>query len=322
MKGHTEYTEKTLEARTKFLAEKATKAATEAGRFLKIYSATPASDAITTAPSPATAAEAIAYAVDTTKRCAEGAGNLYRERPELVNAEDFISAYEQYANARKTQVEFGRLRLVKSLERNKQLVAGAAENLEDASRIAEARQKAEESKRFLEEAEAELAEFKPNHEKLNAVLEALKGGDDLARTQGTEILVENPRAVWAKIRNYPPAKDGRKQLTLDTATADEAAIAQEVYSISQNAVNEAKALAGVIEEAVKALDATDEKDEEARKKKERKPKERKKKKPKGRKRRKRLKEKKKQRQSNTKRQSKRPSRALKSCKRTRAADPG
>ncbi|KAF4511710.1 hypothetical protein G6O67_003482 [Ophiocordyceps sinensis] len=240
IKGSKTFTERELQARTKFLMDKVAEAATEAGQHL-------VSDSLE-------AEAAIADAVATAKKCTEGIGHLHRQNFYTVRLDVFNSAYKQYAETRKTEVEFRKHRLRRDLEAKKRMVAVAAEKAKDpanrASGIAEAKAAREECKTLLQTAEAEATSLKTAHEKVDAILQVLNGGEDAAHILA---LLENSRAVWAKLQENFFSMTGEKEGSLDAAIKDEAAIAKEEYTICQAAVDAAKAIVGEIEQVIDAL---------------------------------------------------------------------
>ncbi|KAM4060594.1 hypothetical protein HRG_001856 [Hirsutella rhossiliensis] len=236
IKGTKEYTKETLQERVKFLVDKATKAAIEAGQYLK-------------SDSPG-AAEAIGERLATAKICAEGVGHLHR-RSTWVDYEEFDSAYKQYADTRKIDAEFRKLKLTKAIESQKRIVTETTAKVkvaaEKASAIAEGQQAIQESKKLLQTAEAEAAGLKTAYDKVYAILDHLDGGED---PEHIKVLVENPRAVWAKLEEAFTSMNRKPVASLDTAITDEAAIAKDEYTIFQGAVDEAKATVSDMEKAL------------------------------------------------------------------------
>ncbi|KID79727.1 uncharacterized protein G6M90_00g016650 [Metarhizium brunneum] len=243
IQGSRVYTEDTLRARSASLAEKATKAVTEAEKLVE-------------SDSPA-AAEAIAEAVATAKRCAEGVGHFHRKRPDWVDFDDFNTVYKQYSNARKAEAKLRKLKLTKAVEAQKSKLTEAAEKVTDdatrASGIAEAEQAAAESNKLLQTAADEAEGVKKAHEKLESVRKQLDGGE---QEEFIELLAKNPRAVWATLQESFTSMNGKPAASLDAAIIDEADITQEEYSIFQEGVDEAKAMATEIGEGVRALQMT------------------------------------------------------------------
>ncbi|KAG8416359.1 hypothetical protein J3458_006951 [Metarhizium acridum] len=240
IQGSKEYTEDTLRARIASLLEKATKAVTEAEKLLE-------------SDSPA-AAEAISEAVATAKRCAEGVGHFHRHRPDWVDFDEFNTVYKQYSNARKAEAKLRKLKLTKAVEAQKSRLTQAAEKVNDdatrASGIAEAEQAADESNKLLKTAAEEVGGAKIAHEKLESVRKQLNGGD---QKEFIELLAKNPRAVWATLQESFTSMNGKEAASLDAAIIDEADITQAEYSIFQEGVDEAKAMAAEIGESVRAL---------------------------------------------------------------------
>ncbi|KHO02117.1 uncharacterized protein MAM_01118 [Metarhizium album ARSEF 1941] len=215
-----------------------------------------AADEILDWDSRAEAAEAMVEAVDMAKRCAEGVGHLHRRRPELVEFDDFNAAYRQYANARRTEAKFHKLTLMRAVETQKSKAAQAAGRSKDAtdkaSWTAEAEDAARQGRGLLEKAADRTKALKRAHERLDSIRKALDGGEE----EGLEALVKNPRAVWAILQESFVSMGGKEQASLDRAIKDEAAIAQQEYSILQEGVNEAGAVVSEIEKTVEAARPT------------------------------------------------------------------
>ncbi|TWU78548.1 hypothetical protein ED733_002865 [Metarhizium rileyi] len=242
IKGSRVYTQDTLRERSSFLVNKATEAATRAKRALE-------------SDSP-TAAEEMADALAIAQRCAEGVGHFHRKRSNWVGFEDFNMAYEQYAITRKAAAALRKSMLIKSMEAHKSKVAQvdeAKDAADRASRVAEAEKAAEKSRELLKASIEEAASLKEASEKLNSIRQVLNGGDQEAYMR---VLLDNPRAVWARLQETFLIMNQKIQPSMDAAIIDEASIASEEYTHSQKGVDEAQVILNAIEERMKALSET------------------------------------------------------------------
>ncbi|PMB63515.1 hypothetical protein BM221_010620 [Beauveria bassiana] len=246
--GSKVYTKESLRERSAALTEKATKAVTDAEKLIE-------------ADSPA-AAKAMEEALAVSKRCAEGMGHFHRRRPDWVEFDDFNTVYEQYANARKASAKLRKMKLTKAVEAQKSKLTEAAEKLDDdatrAAAVAEAQEAAAESNKLVETAAKEMADVEKAHTKLEKVRGQLDGGE---QEEFIDLLAENPRAVWATLQESFTSMNGKEAASLDAAIKNEADITQAEYSILQEGVNEAKAMATEIGEMVTALKFVAEKPE-------------------------------------------------------------
>ncbi|KAM3497076.1 hypothetical protein MY10362_009558 [Beauveria mimosiformis] len=233
--GSKVYTKESLRERSASLTEKATKAVTDAEKLVE-------------ADSPA-AAKAVEEALAVSKRCAEGMGHFHRRRPDWVDFDEFNTVYEQYANARKADAKLRKRKLTKAVEAQKSKLTEATEKVgDDATRAAglvEAQNAAAESNKLVETAEKEMADVEKAHTKLEEVRGQLDGGE---QEEFIELLAENPRAESFTSMN------GKDAASLDAAIKNEADITQAEYSIFQEGVNEARAMATEIGEKLTAFE--------------------------------------------------------------------